>query len=98
MDEIDIDQEIRKAKRLKDVELVKDLEETKISIQIKHLKEKYKSYEKKYFQGANSVFQNAADTVHEQYGKHWQDLNLEEELHFWSMATELDSIIQFNGD
>ena len=95
---MNIDQEIKKAKRRKDFELVKDLEETKISIQIKHLKETYKNYEKKYFQGANSVFQNAADTVHEQYGKHWQDLTLDQELHFWQMATELDSIIQFNGD
>jgi ribosome-binding factor A len=87
-----IDQEIARAKRLKDFELVKDLEETKIYCQIQDLQKKYKKYEKSHFQGAMSAYQNACDTIHEKYGKHWHDVTLEQKLEFWYLATDLDTI------
>ena len=52
----------------------------------------FKRLEMTYPNGSWGAWDNAADTMKEVYGLHWEDLNEEQELHFWSLATDIDTI------
>ena len=47
--------------------------------------------ERKFPNGARSTWKNADDTMIEVYGLHYEDLNEEQRLHFWYMATDYDT-------
>lgn len=59
---------------------------------ISQYRREFKRLEKIYPNGSWGAWDNAADTMKEAYGLHYEDLNEEQELHFWQLATDIDTI------
>lgn len=59
---------------------------------VSELKAEFDRLEKIYPNGSWGAWFNAADTVREVYGLHWENLNEEQTLHFWQLATDIDTI------
>ena len=59
---------------------------------ISEMRAEFDRLERVYPNGCWAAWCNAADTMSEVYGLHWEDLNEAQELHFWSLATDIDTI------
>ena len=61
-------------------------------MEVSDLIEEFNRLEVLYPNGSWAAWFNAADTMREKYGLHWEDLNEEQTLEFWYFATDIDTI------